>query len=281
MSISGGPGDAPAAAPPTCYRHHDRETYVRCTRCDRPICPDCMHSAAVGFQCPECVGEGRRTAVTPRTTLGGRVGAHAGLVTRVLIAANVLVFLLELGRRELVDRYGMLPVAVADGEYYRLLTAAFLHGGVLHIAFNMMALYIVGTQLEALFGASRYLAIYLVSALGGSTFAYLLAPTFTRSVGASGAIFGLFGALFVVARRFSFDTSAIAGVILVNLAITFLLPTIEWRAHVGGLVTGAVVAAALAYAPRRQRTLVAVVAPAAIAVLLAVVIASRTSALTG
>ncbi len=277
----GAPPASTAGAVPVCYRHAGRETYLRCSRCDRPICPDCMRPAAVGQHCPDCVAEGRRTTPSARTTLGGRLSSRSGVVTRLLIAVNVVVFVAQQVVPGLTGRGGMNPAAIAlNGDYYRLLTAAFLHGGLLHIAFNMWALYVIGAQLEGVLGTSRYVALYFLSALGGSTLSYLLAPPGILGVGASGAIFGLFAALFVVGRRLSADVSGIAALIGVNLVLTFVISNIDWRAHVGGLVTGAVLAAAFAYAPRRMRTTAAVLASVVVAVVLFAAIAARTAALT-
>lgn len=295
----GQPMPGPATAPPTCYRHRDRETYLSCSRCGRPICPDCMTPAAVGQQCPECVAEGRRSTPATRTVLGGRISGRTGLVTRVLIAINAAVFLAQQAVPGLTERGAMVPgghvlgrfadgasaqfqvPGVATGEYYRLITSAFLHQGVLHIAFNMFALFLIGTQLEAMLGTARYLTLYVLSALGGNVLGYLLAPANQGSVGASGAVFGLFAALFIVGRRVSADVSQIAVLIGVNLVITFVVSSIDWRGHVGGLLTGAVLAAAYAYAPRRSRGPVAVGASAAVAVALLVLIVLRTAALQG
>ena len=252
-----------------------------------------MRSASVGFQCPECVAEGARTTREARTVFGGRISGDTSRVSLGLVAANVAVFVLGflLGQDDLRVRFGNVagpallsregPVAgVATGEYYRLVTSAFLHAGVLHLALNMFALATLGPPLETALGRVRFAVLYGLSALGGSVAAFLLAPTLTLSVGASGAIFGLFGAYYVVARRLGGNTSSILTLLGVNLVITFLVPFIDWRAHLGGLVTGAVVAAALAYAPRGpRRTLVQAIACGAVAVLLGGLTAARRAAL--
>ena len=278
--------------PPVCYRHPDRETYVRCTRCERPICPDCMRSASVGFQCPECVAEGNRSVRTARTVFGGRVTSDTARVSMTLIGINVLVFLVGFGVPDMVERFGNLALArssdgteligVSQGEYYRLVTSAFLHAGLLHLMFNMFALAQIGPMLEQALGRVRFLALYFLSALGGSVAGYCLAEPFQPSVGASGAIFGLFGAYYVVVRRLGGETGSIVTLLVINLVITFSVRTIDWRAHLGGLVTGALLAAAFAYAPRgpRQAQLQAgAVVLVALALLVAVV--QRTAALTG
>jgi membrane associated rhomboid family serine protease len=276
--------------PPVCYRHTDRETYVRCTRCERPICPDCMRSASVGFQCPSCVAEGAKSVRTPRTAFGGRVSMDTSRVTMTLIALNVAVFVIGSGVRDLDVRFGNLALAadgtggligVAAGQYYRLITAAFLHAGLLHILFNMFALAQLGPILEQALGRTRFLALYVLSALGGSTLSYWLSSPGQLGVGASGAIFGLFGAYYVVVRRLGGETGPIVVLLVINGVIS-LSPGIDWRAHLGGLATGVVLAGAFAYAPRgpRQVTLhVAACAAVAAALVLAVVV--RTASLTG
>ena len=272
--------EATAPTVPTCYRHPDRETYVRCTRCERPICPDCMHSASVGFQCPECVREGARTQRPLRTVFGGRIRADSGIVTRSLIAINVVTFLLQYAVPGLQSRLLLNVAAVSDGQYYRLLTAAFLHGGLLHIFFNMYLLLLVGSQLEAALGRWRFTALYLVSALGGSAASYLFNPPGYSALGASGAVFGLFGALFVVSRRLNTDATGIVWLIALNLVLGFVLPGIDWRAHVGGLMTGAVLAAAYAYAPRSVRLPAQIGASLLVVGVLALAVVVRTTALT-
>jgi membrane associated rhomboid family serine protease len=281
-------------APPTCYRHPDRETYVRCTRCDRPICPDCMRSASVGFQCPDDVAAGAKSVRQGRTVFGGKVSGDTSRVSIALVVMNVAVFLAGyvFGVRELQESYGNLPgpVVLSDGslggvttgEHYRLLTAAFLHGGPFHLAMNMFALASLGPTLESALGRGRFLALYLLSALGGSTLSFLLSAPGQLGVGASGAIFGLFGAYYVVVRRLGGETRQIATLLLINLAITFAVPIIDWRAHLGGLATGAVVAAALAYVPKGpRRTALQAAACVALLVVLVGLVAARKAALGG
>ncbi|MBX6372521.1 MAG: rhomboid family intramembrane serine protease, partial [Acidothermus sp.] len=226
-----GDGHAPTVSPPTCYRHPGRETWVTCVRCERPICPDCMVQAAVGFHCPDCARAGREPRRVARTPLGGPLRSRPGFVTITLIVINVVVFLLEQLQVRVQREYALLPASglphpyagVAGGEYYRLLTAMFLHAGVAHIVFNMWALFVVGMPLESLLGRLRFTVLYLISGLGGSAAVYLFAPPASLTLGASGAIFGLFAALFVFGRRLNFDIRSIGLVIVVNLVLTFLI----------------------------------------------------------
>lgn len=250
-----------------------------------------MRSASVGFQCPECVNDGAKNVRAARTVFGGRVTLDTARVTTALIGLNVVVFLLGFAVPDLQQRFGNLGLAVtldghvigvANGEYYRLVSAAFLHAGIFHILFNMFALAQIGPVLENALGRVRFLALYVLSALGGSTLAYVLAQPNQPSVGASGAIFGLFGAYYVVVRRLGGETNQIVVLLVINLVITFTVPNIDWRAHVGGLVTGAALAAAFAYAPRGPRqTGWHVAACVAVAALIAVAVVLRTHALTG
>ena len=247
-----------------------------------------MIAASVGFQCPDDVRAGAKDVRAPRTSFGGRLSASTSRVTSVLIAVNVLVYLLQLLRPDLPVELGNLALAsdrgvligVAEGQYYRLLTAAFLHGGVFHLLMNMFALGTIGPQLEAALGRSRYLALYVCAALGGSTLSYLVSAPGELGVGASGAIFGLFGAFYVVVRRMGGDTQQILVLLGINLVITFTVPIIDWRAHLGGLLVGAVLATAFAYTragPRRG--LVHAAACAAVLALLVAAVLLRTSAL--
>ncbi|MCW2713356.1 MAG: rhomboid family intrarane serine protease [Frankiales bacterium] len=254
-----------------------------------------MRAASVGFQCPECVAEGAKTVREARTTFGGRITDDSSRVTQIVLAVCVGLYVLGLivGERELQLRFGNIagpvllsedgPVeGVAVGQYFRLLSAAFLHANLLHLVFNMLALAQLGPALEQRLGRVRYLGLYLLSALGGSTLSYLISDPGALGVGASGAIYGLFGAYFVVARRLGSDTRPIVTLIAVNLAISFAVPIIDWRAHLGGLLTGAAVAALLAYLPAGpRRTQLQLLGAAVLVALLAVAVAMRTSALAG
>jgi membrane associated rhomboid family serine protease len=258
---------------PTCYRHPDRETHIRCQRCDRPICPDCMRQAAVGFQCPDCVKEGMRTTRQARTAYGGRRTATSGVVTKALIGANLLVFLLVIatGGADGVVRwlFALIPVGgtalvngqlqtvqgVADGAYWQLLTSAFTHVELWHIGFNMVALFILGPQLEAILGRTRFLALYLLSGLGGSAAVYWWAAPASSTVGASGALFGLMAALLVVAVKVRGDVQGLLVLVGINAAITvFGRGYISWQGHLGGFLGGLALALVLVYAPRAHRT---------------------------
>ena len=290
----GEPMDQPVGSPqdaqslPVCYRHPDRETGVRCTRCDRPICPECMISASVGFQCPECVRTGSGTghapdAARPRTLAGGSIAADPRLITKILIGINLAVFIAVKASPSLLhDLYliGTWPPAplqttsgVADGEWYRLVTSMFTHEAIWHFGFNMLSLWWLGGPLEAALGRARYLALYFGSGLAGSALTYLLAAPTTASLGASGAIFGLFGATAVLMRRLQYDMRPIIALLVINLIFTFGWSNIAWQAHIGGLVAGVVIGYAMVHAPRERRSLIqygTVAGVLAVAVLLTV-----------
>ncbi|MFE1880823.1 rhomboid family intramembrane serine protease [Streptomyces diastatochromogenes] len=280
----------------TCFRHPKVESHVRCTRCDRYICPSCMREAAVGHQCVECVQEGARSVRQARTAFGGRISA-VPLVTYVLIGLNVLAYLAELARPSVEDRFDMLgtvpagyyPEGVAHGEWYRLLTGAFLHltpaegtFGIAHILMNMLALWNVGRVVEAQLGRVRYLALYLLSALGGSVLVLLIAPE-TPTVGASGAIFGLGAAYYVMGRRLGYDMRAVnqyMGGLLLWLVLSAWVTS--WQGHLGGLLAGGAVTLAYAYAPRDgRRVLIQAGACVALLALLLVLTWVKVGDLTG
>jgi membrane associated rhomboid family serine protease len=227
---------------PTCYRHPDRPTLVRCSRCERPICTDCMRPAPVGIHCPECAGGGSRFSV-PKL-----YGGSQPVATITLIAINVVVFLLERGgdSSTYVFREGALTGAgVANGEWWRVGTAAFLHANALHILFNMYALWLLGRALERYIGTARFLAIYVVAGITGSAGALLVTNPNTATVGASGAIFGLMGALLVLERRGVPLVGPILPVLLINLVITLAIPGISIGGHIGGVIGGVLAALAL------------------------------------
>lgn len=304
----------PAAGVPTCYRHAGRETWVRCQRCERPICPDCMRDAAVGFQCPSCVSEGAKQTRSGRTAYGGVRSTNPALTSIALIVTNAAVWLAILATgwqgSDLIRRLALVPVGtceagegffypdisdpatcelaadglwmpgVADGAYWQLVTSAFTHVDIWHIGFNMLALWVLGPQLEMVIGRARFLALYLLSALAGSTVVFWLAAENSATLGASGATFGLMGALLVVAFKVGGDVRQILTWLGINVAITVLgSQFISWQAHLGGLLGGMAIAAVLVYAPRARRTPVQVAGLVGLAVLLAVLIALRTAAL--
>jgi membrane associated rhomboid family serine protease len=268
-----------AAVAPRCYRHPDRETWVSCTRCERPICPECLRPASVGFQCPDCVKQGNATVRRPTAPYGGRVVARAGAVSLVLGLLNVVAFVVTVAtapggltgntNSRLFDELELVPLRVAvDGEYWRLIGSAFLHIGLLHLAGNMLALAIVGPALERVFGWWRFLAIYLVAALGGSVAVYLFGSPFGAVAGASGAIYGLFAATLIVVRRLGLDARFMVLAVALNFGVSFA-PGISLLGHLGGFVTGGLLALAMVYAPKASRTSLQILA---IGVLLAILV---------
>jgi membrane associated rhomboid family serine protease len=255
------PAAEPSAQIPVCPRHPDRPAYVRCQRCGRPACPDCQRAAAVGFQCVDCVNETKRATPDVKTVYGGAVTTGRPLVTFLIIGLCALVYVLQwLVPDDGVYQELAYAPAFTDIEPWRMLTSAFLHsqGFILHIVLNMYTLWIFGQALEPLLGRIRFLAVYLLSAIGGSVGFLLLTPVYPVGgpvgvVGASGAIFGLFGAMLVVQRHRGGDTRQLWVLIAINGVIGFMVPQIAWQAHLGGLVTGALCAAVIAYAPRGRR----------------------------
>ena len=257
---------------PSCYRHPGRETGIRCTRCERPICPECMVSASVGFQCPDCVRGGADAgpapaASRPRTVAGGQVAQDPRLVTKILVGLCLAAFLVQQSVGDsFTNSFDLIGSAymptgdvegVAQGQWYRLLTAMFLHGSVVHILFNMFSLWWLGGPLEQALGRARYTVLYFVSGLAGSALTYLIAEPNQPSLGASGAIFGLFGATAVLMRRARYDMRPIAALLVINLIITFSPGfNISWQAHIGGLVAGVIMGYAMVHAPRRHRALI-------------------------
>jgi membrane associated rhomboid family serine protease len=269
-----------------------------------------MREASVGHQCPECVREGRRTQRPARTAFGGTNIGQRGYVSITLIAINVLMLIGAaisarnadtlagggwgglLGQSSPLHRWGAVlgdaiygnPPAVhgiAEGEYYRLITAMFLQYGLLHLALNMWALWVLGRVLEGILGPARFLALYLTAGIGGNVAAYLFSRPEVATAGASGAIFGLFAALFIVFRKMGRDTSAVLPILVINLVFTFTVSGISIAGHLGGLVVGALVALGMAYAPQARRVLFQSGTVFAVLVVLAILTAVRTSALTG
>lgn len=257
------PGPPPGAGVPpmsVCARHPDRPTGLACVRCGRPACPDCLRSAAVGFQCVDCVAAGQRDVRSARTAAGAKLSTgFTPIVTYALIAVNVVVFVITAvqsgsfvsndRRSSLFDAWALWPPAVADGQLIRLIGSGFLHIGPLHLAVNMFALWIVGRDVERVLGRSRYLAVYLTALLGGSAGVMALGRLNEVTAGASGAIFGLFGALAVVLIRLRQSPGPIIAIILINIVISVSIPGVSLWGHVGGLVAGTAAAAGLLFVP--------------------------------
>jgi membrane associated rhomboid family serine protease len=270
-----------AEAAPRCYRHPDRETYIHCQRCDRPICAQCQTQAAVGVQCPECVREGREStpARAPRWLQALRPG-RGSVVTYVLIALNVIIYALQwLTRQELTTAWFLYPYVIGS-EPWRLITSAFLHSPssiILHLLFNMYALYAFGPALESFLGRARFLALYLIGALGGSLgvltaveiwifFDGSQQNALPGALGASGAVFALLGAVVALRKPMGVDVRQLLIVIAINMALPFVVGGIAWQAHVGGLLIGFLIGLVFARTRRRELRTAQIVGVAGVAV---------------
>ena len=259
MSAPGPASAGPPVAP--CTWHPDRLTPLSCSRCGRPACPECLTPASVGFHCRECVAQGQAATRPPRTIAGARLGDKP-VVTFALIAVNLAFFLvtalqsrsaMDLSYSELYLRGGLIPAEVASGEYWRLLTSGFLHGNLVHLATNMLSLYWLGIPLERILGRGRMLTIYLISLLGASVSVLLFSSPVSLTIGASGAVYGLMGALLATFRRLRLDLRPLVVILALNVFITFSYPGLSWQGHLGGFVAGAIVGAAMVFPPRASR----------------------------
>ena len=277
---SGSPS-VPATELPACYRHPGREAQIRCTRCERRICPECMVPASVGFQCPDCVRGGNQQVPKARSPFGAVLRPRVvPVVTYSLIALNFVMFGLQhiVGtsqvsladgstfqantvdvRLELLAKFWVNGdyIGVANGEWYRLPTSMFLHANLIHIASNMLSLFFIGPMLEALLGRLRFTLVYLVGGVAGAATSYwFMTPLSPPSVGASGAISAVFGCLVVIGlRRRILDPGMIVVVLVINIVIPLQNTSIDWRDHVGGVVAGALIGAVYAFAPELIRAL--------------------------
>lgn len=271
------PGAGDGEAAPVCPRHPDRVSYIRCQRCRRPVCPECQRTAAVGVQCVDCLREQAKGERRQVTVMGGRLGADTPYLTITIIVVCVLVWIGEQLSPWVFQEVAFAP-ALGMREPWRLLTSAFAHSPhqIMHIGFNMLALWMVGGYLERMLGWARYLAVYLVCALAGSVSWLLVQPvdpgdpgSWAPIVGASGAVFGLFGAVVVLHRHLGRETSGMIGIIAINAVIGFVVPQVAWEAHLGGLVAGALIALGLTASAKQRRP---VLAWATIALVLVVVL---------
>lgn len=254
-----------------------------------------MVPAAVGFQCPACVHEGAKSTRSGRTAYGGQVSSNPALTSQILIGINVAVWVLILatggGRSPWVDRLSLRSVSVqfqdgsvdqgvAGGAYWELFTSMFTHVSLLHIGFNMLALWLFGPQLELVFGRVRFLALYFLSGLAGSAFIYAFSNPVVPTVGASGAIFGLFGAFLVVAIKTRRNVSQMLVLLGINAFISIAAPNVSWQGHLGGFIGGVLIGALLVFAPRRRRTLWQALGLLGVAVVVLVAVVARTLALS-
>lgn len=250
-----------------CYRHPRAESFVLCQRCGNTICPECQIQAAVGFHCPDCSGvkkSGRLGGLLRRGTGSSLALDTRPIATYVLLGVIVAVYLGQLLSGGYLTQLLMYWPPLTTLEPWRMLTTMFVHSGssVFHILFNGYSLFILGTLVERLIGPGRFVTLFLLSGLGGSVLVLLLAPA-SAVVGASGAIFGLFGALWVIQRSFGGANTQLLIVLGLNLVMGFIVPGISWQAHIGGLITGAVVAGLMVKSrgeePGKQRQGIALV----------------------
>ncbi|HEX5114793.1 MAG TPA: rhomboid family intramembrane serine protease [Pseudonocardiaceae bacterium] len=278
----GQPVGPPAQQPalPACARHPGRPTGLRCSRCDRPACVECLRPAAVGQHCVDCLAEGRRTTRQPVTISGARTDRRP-IVLPILIGINVLVFVVtviqarsitNLQGSSLFDNWALLPLLTRNGYWWQLITAGFLHVSVIHILMNMIALWVIGRDMERVLGPFRFGIVYLLGVFGGNVAVFVFGAANAPEAGASTGVFALMGGLLVVVYRLKVNPSQVIGLIVVNLVISVVIPGISLLGHLGGLITGIAVTFALVNVPAERRTLwQTVTVVAAVVVLLGLV----------
>ncbi|OLF06301.1 rhomboid family intramembrane serine protease [Actinophytocola xinjiangensis] len=283
---------------PPCARHPDRPTGLRCVRCERPACPDCLREASVGYQCVDCVSEGAKSVRAPRTVSGARArppGARSLVVVPSLIAVNVAAFIATaVQARSITENEGalflhgmLIPDLIASGDWWRLFTSGFLHFGgyggfgPVHLLFNMFALWVLGRDMEVALGRAWFLTVYLLSLVGGSTAVMLFGNPIGGVAGASGAVYGLFGGIAVIVFKRKLNPTPVLVLIGVNILLSVTLPGISLLGHLGGMVVGALATAALVYAPAARRRQFQVGACVALVVVMAVAIGVAVATLDG
>ena len=252
-------------------------------RCDRPACPDCLRPASVGYQCVDCVAQGQRGTRHPVTIAGARLSTTP-IAVPVLVGLNVLVYLVTAvqagsGTRnfqsKLFETFALWPLPVAAGDWWLLITSGFLHIGLVHLALNMIALWVIGRDLELVLGRLRFTAVYLLSLLGGSTAVFLFGAENAPVAGASGAVYGLMGGIAVAAFRLKVSLRPVLLVIGLNVVFSVTFPGISLLGHLGGLATGALCTAALVYAPRERQHVWQAGALAGVLVLILLMVITR------
>lgn len=248
----------------TCVRHPDRRTGLRCSRCDRPACPACLHEASVGYHCVDCVREGRRATRMATTVAGARLRS-VPVVVPTLIALNVIVFVVTVvqahslnqnRRAALFSEWTLWPPVVADGQWWRLFTSGFLHYGLIHIGLNMVALWVIGRDLELVLGRWRFTVLYVLSLFGGGISVFMFGDPSVPVAGASGAVFGLLGGIVVAVFRLKLDARPALLVVGLNIVISVTIPGISLLGHLGGLVVGALVTVGMVYPKPGRRTVI-------------------------
>ncbi len=286
MSNASVPPDGPIGAQPetpVCARHADRPTRLRCIRCDRPACPDCLREAAVGSQCVDCVNEGRKTGRRSQTLVGAEQSEGRLVVTPVLMVVNALAFAVTAVQAgspfandtsQIFLETSLQPLLTANGEWWRILTSGFMHFGIWHLVLNMAVLYLAGVSVEPELGRLRFTVVYFLSLLGGNAAAFYFGGAGGQLVGASGAVFGIMGALIVLWRRKKRDISTVVVIVVINL-VSNLFTDASLLGHLGGVVIGGLLTLAMVKAPRENRNLYQIGAVVAAVVLIAGMFALR------
>jgi len=264
--------ETPTTAP-VCYRHQSRHTGLACSECGKPICADCSIDTPVGQRCPDCAKtQGRHRVIDARRTMGARSGFAGAPMTQIIVyvttAFYVIGFLNPEIEHRLLESLALFTPAVADGDLWRIVSHALLHGSPLHILFNMYALYLFGPSLERRVGSLPFFAFYVAAAAAGGA-AFVVLREDGLAVGASGAIFGLLGAWIYASWRVRHTPAGraqfnqLAVLLAINMALPLLIPRVAWEGHLGGLVAGVAITWAWQAlekrpgSPVRDRTLVA------------------------
>lgn len=265
----------PSAEQPVCPRHPDRVTFVRCQRCNRPVCGECQRSSRVGVLCVDCVREHQRTLSREQrpTKFTDRHGRPVPMATYIIIGLTALVYVLQWAGQlvpAFPDIYRLfayspiytswvgLEVQTVTGQSlfqpWRMLTSALVHSmaSPIHLVLNMVVLWLIGRQIEQFLGAAKFVALYVLSAFGGAVAVLFLAAPNSAVVGASGAVYGLFAALWMIGRRMGADTRGITILIVINFAFSFLGANISWQGHLGGFLTGLGASVPAVLADKRQ-----------------------------
>jgi membrane associated rhomboid family serine protease len=258
--VSQTPNAGPDFSPPgfaPCYRHPERMTGISCQRCDRPICGECMNPASVGFQCPSCVASRRASGRAPRTAFGAVLKPGGGTATKVVMGALAVEWVLNLVSGGLLN--GLLVMsneAIYAGQFWRLFTASLTSGSILGVLMNLLVLWLAGRAIESELGASRFVALYVATGLGGATLLFVFGPYGSGGFGAAAAVIGLLAANAIFKQKIREDVRADIGLFILLILYSILVGfrSFGWLMLIGGVLVGALVGIVLAYAPRRNRS---------------------------